>query len=51
MNLKNDIRVRSNEGEVWNCRSDSDRPKAFRRKARFESIGCLRISSAKSGSD
>ncbi len=46
LNLKLEERERSDGGEVWNWRSDSDRLEAFRRKARFESISSLRISTA-----
>ncbi|WP_438496521.1 hypothetical protein [Paenibacillus sp. IHBB 3054] len=51
LNLKLEIRERSNGGGFWNWRSGSVRLKAFRRKTSIESISSLRISTAKSGID
>ncbi|NOU80694.1 hypothetical protein GC101_17665 [Paenibacillus sp. LMG 31459] len=38
MNLKTTPKKQRYGGGIWNCRSDSVRLKAFRRKARFGSI-------------
>lgn len=44
-----EVKFTGGGGDFWNWKSESVRPKAFRRKARIGSICCLRILSARSG--